>query len=130
MKHDPNRVDETVYLTYSGEIDDVTVSRFMSALDYGVTHGLKTVHLLLQSIGGVIPAGFALHNYLKRLPVALNTYDGGSMRRVPHDLYHRMWDLVIFLEDNLPKLPQLPKWRAPKLPKPTQSRPRKASKSQ
>jgi ATP-dependent Clp protease protease subunit len=75
-------VQQTLYLTFSGDIDDLTVSRFMGVLSFGVTNGLRTVHLLMQSNGGIIPSGFALHNYLKGLPIDLRIYNGGSVSSI------------------------------------------------
>jgi ATP-dependent protease ClpP protease subunit len=47
-----------------------------------VNNGVKTVHFLFQSSGGLVGDGIALHNYFRNLPIELHAYNTGSVSSI------------------------------------------------
>jgi ATP-dependent protease ClpP protease subunit len=68
---------ETVYVVFSGQIDQMSVQRLINACTNVMGQGVKKIHLLFQCSGGFIGDGICLYNFLraitKRLYVKLLT---------------------------------------------------------
>ena len=46
-----------------------------------VNQGVRDVHLLMSSSGGVVMCGLSLYNTLRGFPIHLTTHNVGNMRR-------------------------------------------------
>lgn len=77
MKYD---FPSEIWVSFSGEISNLTAHQIMSNFSMATQNGVKTIHFLIQSAGGVVADGVALYNYLVDLPVELITYNTGSVK--------------------------------------------------
>ncbi len=71
-----------VYLTFAGLIDQHATGRIFGALDAAVNNGVEMVHLLVQSLGGVVDDGIAVHNFITNLPLKVITYNEGTVQSI------------------------------------------------
>jgi ATP-dependent Clp protease protease subunit len=76
-----------LYLTFAGGIDQLAVSRIFNGLNGAVNQGVEQVHLLIQSAGGNVEDGLAVHNYLTNLPLELTTYNEGAVQSIAVLMY-------------------------------------------
>jgi len=75
-------VQENIYGTFAGSVDQIAVQKFFNALTIAVNNRFKRVHLLIQSSGGIIGDGIALYNFLRNLPIEVITYNMGSVQSI------------------------------------------------
>lgn len=54
--------------------------------------------------------------YKATSPGNFKTRRGHEIQKVAHGLYAHMWDLILFLEDNFPRVKKLPQSSRPKIP--------------
>ncbi|RJG00414.1 ATP-dependent Clp protease proteolytic subunit [Noviherbaspirillum sedimenti] len=71
-----------IYATLAGRVDDDMVQRFFKQLANAVSNGVQSLHLMVQSTGGIISEGIALYNYLRCLPIELTTYNTGTVQSI------------------------------------------------
>jgi ATP-dependent protease ClpP protease subunit len=71
---------ETVYATFSGAIDQATLSRFFNGLTRATQNGAKNLHILFQSSGGSVDDSVALYNFLRAYPLELHLYNTGAVQ--------------------------------------------------
>lgn len=77
-----NQLPEEIYATVAGLVDAQMVQKLFVAGSQAVTGGVKSIHLLIQSTGGLVAEGVALYNYLRNLPIHLSTYNAGSVSSI------------------------------------------------
>jgi ATP-dependent Clp protease, protease subunit len=77
MQNQP--VPKTVYATFSGNINQESLTRIFNNLGGATQQRVKTVHLLFESNGGVVSQGVALFNYLNTFPLDLHIYNVGGV---------------------------------------------------
>jgi ATP-dependent Clp protease protease subunit len=73
---------QELYATLCGRVDDAMTQRVFNRLVDAINSGVKTLHLLIQSSGGIIGEGIALHNFLKNMPIDIVAYNGGSIQSI------------------------------------------------
>ncbi len=72
-----------VWLTFACNLlDNQACARLFNRLNEAVKMGFARIHLLIQSSGGVVGDGIAMHNYILRLPVEVVTYNIGGVESV------------------------------------------------
>jgi ATP-dependent Clp protease, protease subunit len=69
-----------IYATLGGTINQETLSRIFLSLAAATQPGIKELHLLFQSTGGMVGDGIALYNYFKTMPINLHLYNGAAHR--------------------------------------------------
>ena len=74
------QLPKTVYATFVGPIDQMSLSRIFQNFGGAVTGKVETVHLLFQSTGGMIGDGISLYNFFIGLPLSLHIYNTGSVQ--------------------------------------------------
>jgi ATP-dependent Clp protease protease subunit len=80
---DQQAADRSVrYATMAGRVEDALVQRLFNQVSAAVADGVKTLHLMVQSSGGVIGDGIALYNYLRNLPIEVITYNAGMVQSI------------------------------------------------
>lgn len=77
-----NKPPPVMYGTLTGSIDEELTTRAMRDFTLAINAGVETVHLLIQSAGGIIGEGIGLYNYLRKLPLELIVYNGGVVASV------------------------------------------------
>ncbi len=81
MEGEPSNKTE-IYATLAGRVDDAMVQRLFNQIAGAVSNGVQTLHLMIQSTGGIIGDGIALHNYLKNLPIDIIAYNTGMVQSI------------------------------------------------
>ncbi|MEJ0075550.1 MAG: ATP-dependent Clp protease proteolytic subunit [Alphaproteobacteria bacterium] len=72
----------TVYTTFAGPIDQQSLPRIFHNFAAATQRGVKVLHLLFQSTGGLIGDGISLYNYLRTVPLDLHIYNTGSVHSI------------------------------------------------
>lgn len=81
MQQQP-QIQPTIYATLAGGIDQATIQRVFQGIAVAINGGVQTLHLLMQSAGGIVADGVALYNYFKNLPLDLHLYNGGGVSSI------------------------------------------------
>jgi ATP-dependent Clp protease protease subunit len=71
-----------IFATLTGDVNADMVRRVFNAGSIAINAKVRKLHLLIQSTGGFIGDGIALHNYLKNIPVEITTYNMGSIMSI------------------------------------------------
>lgn len=70
----------TVYATFSGAIDQGSLSRIFQGFAGATQNGAQTLHVLFQSGGGLVDDSVALYNFLRTFPLELHFYNTGAVQ--------------------------------------------------
>jgi ATP-dependent Clp protease, protease subunit len=73
---------KVVYATFAGTIDQQSLPRIFQSFAAASQGGTTEVHLMFQSIGGMIGDGISLYNFFNTLPLVLHIYNTGSVQSV------------------------------------------------
>lgn len=73
---------DDVYASVAGAVDAQMVQRIFNGFSIALNEGVKTVHLLVHSGGGLIGDGIGIYNYLRKLPLNIVTYNGGTVASI------------------------------------------------
>lgn len=76
-----------LFLTLAGIVNQEMTSRLFQVFAGCIRDGFTDIHLLVQSTGGFVGDGVAMHNYLAKLPVSLTTYNVGHVASVAVLIY-------------------------------------------
>ena len=79
--------DQTVYVSFSAEINANTTESLISVMANLVNQRAKTVHLLLSTPGGNVMHGLNLYNLLLGLPVELITHNVGNVDSIGNAIF-------------------------------------------
>lgn len=71
-----------IYASFVGSIEPQSLHRIMSNIAHASQKGVKEVHWMLQSTGGIINDGIALYNFLRALPIDLHIYNCGAVQSI------------------------------------------------
>ncbi|MCW5787099.1 MAG: ATP-dependent Clp protease proteolytic subunit [Nitrospira sp.] len=71
-----------IYASLAGNVDAQMVQRIFGGFSIAVNQGVKTVHLLVHSGGGLIGDGIGIYNYLRKLPLDVVAYNGGTVASI------------------------------------------------
>ncbi len=71
-----------LYATLAGRFDEELVQRLFKQLASAVSCGVQSLHLMIQSTGGIINDGIAVYNYIRCLPLDITTYNTGSVQSI------------------------------------------------
>jgi len=78
----PTKPANEIYVSYAGQIDQAVVSRFVQAIATATNQSVTHIHLLLQTLGGVVGDGICLYNMFRGLPFDLTIYNAGSVQSI------------------------------------------------
>lgn len=76
------RLQSEIYAAFGGPVNENAVNRFFIGISGAIQGGVKRIHLLIQSTGGVVVDGVALYNYLTNLPIEIITYNAGAVQSI------------------------------------------------
>jgi ATP-dependent Clp protease protease subunit len=71
-----------IYATLAGPVDQSMVQRVFQSCAVAINGGVKTIHLLFHSNGGIVADGIVLYNYFRNLPIDVHIYNGGSVSSI------------------------------------------------
>jgi ATP-dependent Clp protease protease subunit len=77
-----NQLPKVIYGTLAGQIDQNLSTKVFNSFAAAANNGVETIHMLMQSTGGVIGEGVGLYNYLRHLPLNIICYNGGTVASV------------------------------------------------
>ena len=80
-------VPESVYVTFSAEINVKTTESLLATMANLVNKQVKTVHLALSTPGGEVAAGLNLYNVLRALPIDLITHNVGNVDSIGNAVF-------------------------------------------
>jgi ATP-dependent protease ClpP protease subunit len=80
-------VPETVYVTFSAEINVKTTESLVATMANLVNKGVKTVYLALSTPGGEVASGMNLYNVLRALPIRLITHNVGNVDSIGNAVF-------------------------------------------
>lgn len=75
------------YLSFQSQVTDVTGPALIAAIGQQLAKGFDELHLLLSTPGGQVAAGLAIYNLLCALPVAVYTYNVGSVNSIGNVIF-------------------------------------------
>ena len=73
---------EDVYAVFCDSINQESIKRLFASLSFATQKKIKHVHLMFQSIGGMVADGVCLYNFIKALPIDLTIYNCGSVSSI------------------------------------------------
>lgn len=73
---------KSAYATFVGVITQESVARAINHINGATQGGYSDVHILFQSLAGVVGDGLALYSYLRALPIQLHMYNGGTVESI------------------------------------------------
>lgn len=74
-------------IRFLSPVTNQTANLLFRAVDILVNKGCKKLHLLLSSPGGSVFHGLSLYNYLKGIPIEVDTYNFGSVDSIGVVIY-------------------------------------------
>lgn len=67
------------YIRFMAPVDMNTADKLMKILDQKIKDKYEKIHLMISSPGGSVFHGLSIYNFLKGIPVEINTYNFGSV---------------------------------------------------
>ncbi len=83
----PHSIPETVYVSFSAEINPNTTETLIATISNMANKGVKTVHLLISTPGGSVMNGMNLYNILRGLPIHLITHNVGNIDSIGNAVF-------------------------------------------
>lgn len=72
-------MENVAYINFYSDIWPGSVGALMSVIQQKIQQGVEKIILLISSPGGLVNPGLTLYNFLKRIPVELETHNYGSV---------------------------------------------------
>lgn len=72
-------MSKTQYLIYSGSISDNNSKHLTTLCSDAISKGFTEIYIAISSTGGSVPAGIALFNTLRALPVTVTMHNIGAI---------------------------------------------------
>ena len=76
------QLPETIYTSLAGPIDQAMLQRVFNSCAIAINGGVKNIHCIFQTNGGLIADGIALYNYFQSLPIDFHMYNIGSVQSI------------------------------------------------
>jgi ATP-dependent protease ClpP protease subunit len=67
-----------IYINFNLGISPESTQVFFKIIQEQLSKGMQKLHLLISSPGGGVDSGIAIYNFLKGLPIEVNTHNYGS----------------------------------------------------
>ena len=80
-------VPDTVYVTFSAEINPKSAESLMAVMANCATQGVKTVYLAMSTPGGEVVQGITLYNVLRGMPFRLITHNVGNVDSIGNAVF-------------------------------------------
>ncbi len=78
---------QTVYVSFSAEINGYTTERLQELLIDRIGKGAKSIYFLISSNGGSVKDGITMYNFLKSLPVDIVMHNIGRVNSVANVIF-------------------------------------------
>ena len=70
---------QEICLTYTALIDAAGLQNLIRSFSLASNNGVKRIHFLIQSQGGIVNDAIAAYNFIRSLPIEVITYNGGAI---------------------------------------------------
>ncbi len=70
---------KTTFIKFFAPVNENTVPVLMNAVDQEIRNGVEKIVLLISTLGGTVFHGLTVHNYLKGIPIEIETHNFGSV---------------------------------------------------
>ncbi len=70
------------YGIFAGNIDQIAVQRLAASISGASQQGVREVHLLFQTTGGIVGDGICLYNIFQNAPLDVHLYNAGSVASI------------------------------------------------
>lgn len=71
-----------VYALLAAPVNEFMVQRIFQTFGIAMSNKVLRIHLLMQTTGGVIGDGIAIYNFIRKLPIEVIAYNGGSVQSI------------------------------------------------
>ena len=75
------------YIRFRATVNSLTTNKLLGLLDDKYKNGYSKIHLLISSPGGSVKDGIDIYNFIKMLPIEINTYNFGSVDSIGVIIY-------------------------------------------
>jgi len=79
--------NETVYIKFFAQVNGASANALMNAIDQQIAKGKKKIVLLISTPGGQVFHGISIYNFLKGIPVEIETHNFGSIDSIGNIIY-------------------------------------------
>ena len=76
-----------VYVIFQAPIDGRTSQQFIATVSQLINQGAASIELLLSTPGGEVSAGLTLYNFLKSVPITVNTHNIGNVDSIGNAVF-------------------------------------------
>lgn len=81
------KIPETVYLSFMSEVTPTSAEGLLDACTKLSNGGVKTIYLLINTPGGSVFHGIAVHNVLRALPSKIITHNVGAVDSIGNVIF-------------------------------------------
>ena len=78
---------DEVYIKFFAIVNSNSANALMTAIDQQIAKGKKKIVLLISTPGGTVFHGISIYNYLKGIPITVETHNFGSIDSIGNILY-------------------------------------------
>ncbi len=79
--------NDKVYIKFFAKVDGDSANVLMSVIDQQIAKGTKKIVLLISTPGGSVFHGISIYNYLKGIPITIETHNFGSIDSIGNIIY-------------------------------------------
>lgn len=80
-------VPQTVYISFSAEINPQTTESLIAAVSNCINQGVKNIYILLSTPGGQVMNGMNLYNFLHGIPCELTIHNVGNVDSIGNAIF-------------------------------------------
>ena len=79
--------NDTVYIKFFAQVNGNSANALMGAIDQQIEQGKKKIILLISTPGGTVFHGISIYNYLKGIPIEIETHNFGSIDSIGNIIF-------------------------------------------
>jgi len=79
--------NETVYIKFFASVNGNSANALMDSIDQQIAKDKKKIILLISTTGGSVFHGISLYNYLKGIPIEIETHNFGSVNSIGNVIF-------------------------------------------
>jgi ATP-dependent Clp protease protease subunit len=83
----PQQQPETVYVSFSAEINPNTTESLIATISNIVNKGVKNIYLMISTPGGSVMNGMNIYNVLRAFPISLTTHNVGNVDSIGNAVF-------------------------------------------
>jgi len=79
--------NDTTYIKFFALVNSASANALMGAIDQQIAQGKKKIILLISTPGGTVFHGISIYNYLKGIPIEIETHNFGSIDSIGNVIF-------------------------------------------